>query len=204
MAKTQNLYTLDMEDTPDPVSTDESEFEDFMAGLDRKAKSFRSKIIADAFGELVKAAREERKMLLKSAVGDFTSLVEGIVSDAVKKMADSAASNAVDVGSSVADVSSAQKRVEKSVAQLKTMAQSQSPMDASTRAMLSSIQSSISNLSARIDSYEAREADGDALASIRKLIESQKPIPVARPAYNLKVIRDDWMKITNIVATPIE
>jgi hypothetical protein len=54
-------------------TADDSELETFLESIDKKAKSFRSQIIGDAFRELAQSAKAERGKLLDAAAGKFSS-----------------------------------------------------------------------------------------------------------------------------------
>lgn len=65
---------LDAEEMAEDAS--DGELETFMDNIDKKAKSFRSKIIGDAFRELGQSAKQERGKLLDAAASKFAA--EGV------------------------------------------------------------------------------------------------------------------------------
>jgi len=69
--KDRDPYLDDDDEAEDPASS--AELETFMETIDKKAKSFRAKIIGDAFRELGQSAKQERGKLLEAAASKFVA-----------------------------------------------------------------------------------------------------------------------------------
>lgn len=198
-------------DLAEPVDEDSdmSEMDGFLERLDKRAKSFRVTMIADAFKELANVAKEERGKLLSVAAKDFAALVEEEVAKATesitKHVCDACETHVAEHAKIMAQgeqLSTKLGRLDKLIRDL-TTASRDDQTAASSVAVMAQIRDSVAGLqSALTVRAQAEEAnEGASLSAILAAVRELKSVPPPpKPIWNFRIVRDDYLRISNVIA----
>lgn len=194
------------------VELDESaELDDFMSGLDRKIKGMRLQVLNDAFKELVTVARRENAKLLDDAVTKFGEKLDScfLESGSIGKIGgelESLSGSVTKLTSSVEAIGSGDKNESSKLDSVPEMLQSISSDHGDMSKDLRKLRDKIDLLPAQptvTASAGLSETDATMLRTILLAIQSlgvasNKP----KPSWVFRIERDDYARISNIVATP--
>ena len=181
---------------PDKAEELEEHFEDaelsFLTDtIERRVKSLRAQVISDAFKELVKFAKEERKQLVEA-------MKKEVVGAMKEELATATASSIEEIKASTGNITKGagdtHQRIESLVKRLETAFATRPKNEVK----LGPLHSAIANLHAHISRAEEQRCTEHeaAMEEIRK----NKPQAPQKPSYVFTVERDDYGRIKNIRA----
>jgi hypothetical protein len=184
-----------------------SELEGFLGRVDTSVKSIRVRVIEEAFRELTKVAKKENNRLLDAASEKFceemgkvqeavcadVAKVEttvGKVAESVATIAAEAATQAKRANNRMDALNAKSKEMEECMKEMAAMAK-QPPMAAPMPDM-------------EDDTEEEDDAPDPRIQTILDAVQKLQNTPApARPTWNFKIQRDDYARISNIIATPV-
>jgi len=184
-----------------------SDLEGFLGRVDMSVKSMRVRVIEEAFRELTKVAKKERSELLDAATTKFCEEMEKCreamcgdiekVGAQVGKVADGVTAIASDAA---VQAKRSNNRLDALNVRTKDICECTTRMHERMDAQEAASRAPVAPPASDPHAAETATALKAILASLEQIRATPAP---TRPSYNFRIVRDDFARASNIIATPI-